>query len=451
GGIVFHDEISRSIDIPVFVLPGHAEWCVTISFVHFGVMRIGCVPEGGGTNVFPLRTSAAMHQAMHCTIDKLGSRVDLVTTQEHGVIPQGRDIIHEFDLGREPKASAEERSAERAGFQAGYGNTQLPPGPVREKQQRFPLDLARPELLDSQFQWGMVIDLSACTGCSACMIACQSENNIPVVGKHEVQRHRELYWIRIDRYFTGPSDEPRIVSQPVACVHCEQAPCEQVCPVNAAVHSTEGLNLQVYNRCIGTRYCSNACPYKVRRFNWFDYNKRRPDELRVPTPFAAGGTSLRDTGVPETLKMQKNPDVTVRMRGVMEKCTYCVQRIERGKYGAKIAAAEVAQGRRVIEASAAYKPEGDPSAYRKPKDPPAAGYDLDARGRVIVPDGVIVPACASACPTRAITFGNTLDPNSRVFELKQAAGEYLLLGELNTKPRTSYLPRVRNPNPELLS
>src|SRR5439155_9156675 len=195
------------------------------------------------------------------------------------------------------------------------------------------------------------------------------------------------------------------------------------------------------NRCIGTRYCSNACPYKVRRFNWFDFNKRRLDELRVPTPFASGGASLGDTGVPETLKMQKNPDVTVRMRGVMEKCTYCVQRIERGKYGAKIAAAKAAWG-----------PDGkQTTAYPKPTDPKAAGYDLDPRGRVIVPDGVIVPACAAACPTRAITFGNTLDPNSRVFELKQAAGEYLLLGELNTKPRTSYLPRVRNPNPELLS
>src|SRR5439155_9785180 len=168
------------LEIPVFVLPGHADWCVTLSFGHFGEMRIGRVPDGGGTNVFPLRTSAAMHQAMHCTIDKLGSRVDLVTTQEHGVIPQGRDIIHEHDVNCEPKASADERSADRAGFQAGYGNTQQLPGPVREKQQRFPLDLARPELLDSQFQWGMVIDLSACTGCSACMIACQSENNIPV-------------------------------------------------------------------------------------------------------------------------------------------------------------------------------------------------------------------------------------------------------------------------------
>jgi molybdopterin-containing oxidoreductase family iron-sulfur binding subunit len=266
-----------------------------------------------------------------------------------------------------------------------------------------------------------------------------------------VARNREMHWIRLDRYFTGPAEDPRVVAQPVACVHCEAAPCEQVCPVNAAVHSPEGLNLQVYNRCIGTRYCSNACPYKVRRFNWFDFNKRRLDELRVPTPFARAGMSLDDTGVPETLKMQKNPDVTVRMRGVMEKCTYCIQRIERGKYGAKIAAAEVAQGRRTIATDTAFKPtDGSTSAYRKPKNPLAAGYDLDAQGRVIVPDGVIVPACEAACPSKAITFGNTLDPASRVAKLKKRESEYLLLGELNTKPRTSYLPRVRNWNKDML-
>jgi molybdopterin-containing oxidoreductase family iron-sulfur binding subunit len=209
--------------------------------------------------------------------------------------------------------------------------------------------------------------------------------------------------------------------------------------VNAAVHSNEGLNLQVYNRCIGTRYCANACPYKVRRFNWFDFNKRHLDELRTPTPFATGGASLKENLLPESLRMQKNPDVTVRMRGVMEKCTYCVQRIERGKAGAKIAAAKAAWG---LDGNT-------PTPYRKPADPMAAGYDLDSKGRVIVPDGVIVTACQSACPSQAITFGNVLDPNSAVYRAKKRAGEYLLLGELNTKPRTSYLPRVRNPNPEM--
>jgi molybdopterin-containing oxidoreductase family iron-sulfur binding subunit len=461
----------RTITVPAFVLPGQADWSVALAFGQYGEMRISRVPQGGGTDVFPLRKSNALHTATGAKLKKTGGKAELVTTQEHGVIPEGRDIVREVDGGPRWKLSPHpfkhdetdshpERVAEshsgshgpvigiapdghitddklKKGFQGGYGNPQQAPAPVKQKQERFPLDLARPELLDSQFQWGMVIDLSACTGCSACVIACQAENNIPVVGKHEVARNREMHWIRLDRYFTGPADEPRIVAQPVACVHCETAPCEQVCPVNAAVHSTEGLNLQVYNRCIGTRYCSNACPYKVRRFNWFDFNKRRLDELRVPTPFASGGTSFSETGVPETLKMQKNPDVTVRMRGVMEKCTYCVQRIERGKYGAKIAAAKAAWG-----------PDGKvASAYPKPASPKTAGYDLDAQGRVIVPDGVIVTACQSACPTRAITFGNALDPTSAVAKLKLKEGEYLLLGELNTKPRTSYLPRVRNRNP----
>jgi len=423
----------RSIEIPVFILPGHADWCVTLPFGHIGEQRIAHIPDGGGTNVFPLRTSAAMHFATGANLEKTGRKADLVTTQEHGIIPEGRDIVRE-QFGRETKEDPR-RHEEREGFQAGYGNKQQPRGPVRERQERFPLDLARPELLDSQFQWGMVIDLNSCTGCSACMVACQAENNIPVVGKHEIKRNRELHWIRLDRYFTGDTDEPRIVSQPVACVHCEQAPCEEVCPVNAAVHSPEGLNLQVYNRCIGTRYCANACPYKVRRFNWFDFNKRHLDELRTATPFAEGGASLTKNLMPETLKMQKNPDVTVRMRGVMEKCTYCIQRVERAKAGAKLAATTAAQR------------EG--TGYVKPKDLRAVGYDLDAEGRVIVPDGMVNTACAEACPSQAITFGNVLDPASRVAKLKKLESEYLLLGELNTKPRTSYLPRLRNPNPEL--
>jgi Fe-S-cluster-containing dehydrogenase component len=452
----------------VFVLPGQAGFSIALPFGQYGEMRIANVPDGGGTNVFPVRTSNGMHTVAGCKLEKTGRTADLVVTQEHGVIPEGRDILREvvFDKYREelkhsghghghethdshgPKIGlpADGHITEddlKRGFQGGYGKEPPPPLPATEKQERFPLDLARPQAFEGQFQWGMVIDLSACTGCSACMVACQAENNIPVVGKQEVKRNRELHWIRIDRYFSSDGRtadaDPRISTQPVACVHCEQAPCEQVCPVNAALHSPEGLNLQVYNRCIGTRYCANACPYKVRRFNWFDFNKRGLNELRTATPFAKGGMSLEANLTPETLKMQKNPDVTVRMRGVMEKCTYCVQRIERGKHGAKIAAAQAAWG----------PDRKTPTPYPKPKDPLAAGYDLDAEGRVIVPDGLIVTACEAACPTKAITFGNVIDPNSRVAKLKKRAGEYLLLGELNTKPRTSYLPRVRNPNPEL--
>ncbi|HVL11903.1 MAG TPA: 4Fe-4S dicluster domain-containing protein, partial [Gemmata sp.] len=486
-GVDYDDRVKLTVngvalDIPVFVLPGQADYSVALAYGQYGEMRIDRVPDGGGTNVFPARKAGGFHTALNCRLERTGKKADLVRTQEHGVIPEGRAIIHETTFAKladdlkhagHDHGHGESHGGDHHGpkigippdghlteddlrkqFQGGYGNPQQPPAPAKEKQERFPLDLARPELLDSQFQWGMTIDLSTCTGCSVCLIACQTENNIPVVGKQEVKRNRELHWIRIDRYFSSDGKtadaEPTIVNQPVACVHCEAAPCEQVCPVNAALHSPEGLNLQVYNRCIGTRYCANACPYKVRRFNWFDFNKRGLDELRTATPFARGGSSFTQNLVPETLRMQKNPDVTVRMRGVMEKCTYCVQRIERGKYGAKIAAAEVADGRRTIEVDAGYKADGPATAYRKPKDPKAAGYDLDAKGRVIVPDGVIVTACQSACPSQAITFGNVLDPNSAVYKAKKREGEYLLLGELNTKPRTSFLPRVRNVNKDMV-
>ncbi len=425
----------RTLDrIPVFVLPGQADNSISVHLGH-GRMPIEHIPSGGGFNVYPLRTTRHLNIATGLTIAPIGERYPLATTQEHGAIPEGRSelIIHELtqesyqEQLRHPHSEHQHGPEEKPSFQAGYPHQET--GPNR----RFPLDLSTPELLDSQHQWGMVIDLNSCTGCSACMVACQSENNVPVVGKPEVIRHREMHWIRVDRYFTtelaGDVDDPMVVTQPLACVHCEQAPCETVCPVNAAVHSPEGLNLQVYNRCIGTRYCGNNCPYKVRRFNWFNYNLRPLDELRE-------GILSDIKEVPATMQMQKNPDVTVRGRGVMEKCTYCVQRIERGKTGAKLAATA--------------------AGYAKPKDAAEArekGYDLvertDGSKGVLVPDGIITPACVQACPAEAITFGNVRDTSSKVYRMKQKAGDFLVLGELNTKPRTSHHPRIRNLNPAM--
>jgi molybdopterin-containing oxidoreductase family iron-sulfur binding subunit len=254
-------------------------------------------------------------------------------------------------------------------------------------------------------QWGMSIDLTKCIGCNACVIACQSENNVPIVGREQVLNSREMHWLRIDRYFQGDEENADIVQQPMACQHCETAPCEQVCPVAATVHTNEGINAMTYNRCIGTRYCANNCPFKVRRFNYFNYNS----DVGV----GYGVDAYQGTIESANRKLQAlvlNPDVTVRGRGVMEKCTYCVQRVEKAK----------------IEA-------------RRDEGP----WEIK--------DGAVVTACQSACPTRAIEFGNIADPDSIVHKKRDDPRAYGLLGQLNVKPRTEYLARVRNPHPRLMS
>lgn len=352
----------REIKAPAMVQPGHADKSVSLS-LGYGRAACGRVGQGVGHSVEPLRTVKGFHIATGANVKKDGGSYQLVTTQEHHSM-EGRAIVLEAAMAtyREHPDTFEHmvHSPARVSMYPGHDYSQ-------------------------GYQWGMAIDLTSCIGCNACVVACQSENNIPVVGKDQVFRGREMHWIRMDRYYTGSEEDPQVVTQPMACQQCENAPCESVCPVAATVHSPEGLNDMAYNRCVGTRYCANNCPYKVRRFNFLNYHK----------------------GLEETTKMVFNPDVTVRMRGVMEKCTYCVQRIQEKKIEAK------AQGRRTLK------------------------------------DGEVVTACQQACPAEAIAFGNINDPESKVAKLKKQQRDYELLEELNTRPRTTYLAKLRNPNPEL--
>jgi molybdopterin-containing oxidoreductase family iron-sulfur binding subunit len=320
------------------------------------------VANGLGFNAYALRTSNALWNAAGVEIKRVAGGYEFATTQH--------------------TQTMEERDPFRVATIDEYHSH---PEFARPPDQRvFPDQTLFPMWRYPNKKWGMSIDLTACIGCNACMVACQAENNIPVVGKEEVAKGRHMNWIRVDRYFSGAVDEPEMYFQPVPCMHCEDAPCELVCPVAATVHSGEGLNEMVYNRCVGTRYCSNNCPYKVRRFNFFLYSDWYTQSLY---------------GV-------RNPDVSVRSRGVMEKCSYCVQRIS----AAKITAEK--------------------------QDRP-------------IRDGEIVTACQQACPGRAIVFGDLNDPNSEVSRRKGQRRDYGLLEELNTHPRTTYLARLRNPNSEI--
>jgi molybdopterin-containing oxidoreductase family iron-sulfur binding subunit len=329
----------------------------------YGRTRAGTVGNGVGFDAYALRTSDALWGGAGLEMEKVGPRHDLVTTQHHWEM-EGREEVRVgtlADFQKDPHAIAK--------------SAQPPP---REDESLYP------KISYDSHAWGLVIDLNTCIGCGVCTIACQAENNVPVVGKEQVARNREMHWIRIDRYFDGDRANPRILHQPVPCMHCEDAPCELVCPVAATVHSSEGLNQMIYNRCIGTRYCSNNCPYKVRRFNFLEYDA---DQFEQPA----------------TRKLMRNPNVTVRSRGVMEKCTYCIQRIN------------------------------------------AAKIEAEKAGRAIG-DGEITPACALACPSEAIVFGDLNDEHSRVARLKASPLNYGLLAELNTRPRTTYLAKLRNPN-----
>jgi molybdopterin-containing oxidoreductase family iron-sulfur binding subunit len=351
----------RTVKGSVWITPGEPDDTVTIH-LGYGRENAGVVGNGAGFDAYLIRTSDALWFGNNVELHPTGDTYPLATAQMHKSM-EGRDLIISKPVEQ-------------------YRNN---PNFIQETHSEpKPEETLYPQWSYTGYNWGMSIDLTACVNCSACVIACQAENNIPVVGKEQQLLNREMHWLRVDVYYTGDWDHPSALYQPVPCMHCEDAPCEVVCPVQATLHSADGLNDMVYNRCVGTRFCSNNCPYKVRRFNFLLYSDWYTEQL----------------------KLQKNPDVTVRSRGVIEKCTYCVQRIREAEIRSQ-----------------------DQDRY--------------------IRDGEVKTACQQVCPTNAIIFGDMNNPVNHVARLKREKLNYSLLGELNTRPHTTYLAELRNPNPEL--
>jgi MoCo/4Fe-4S cofactor protein with predicted Tat translocation signal len=440
----------RKMELPVFIAPGQADPTLTIALgwgrtaprltkadrdVVTPPLRVA---DGAGFNAYQLRTSTTPGFVTGVTVKKIEKTYPLAITQEHNSM-EGRGLVREAPLDKyhddpafvqEIGTDADVPQGQLKGYQnyeSGYDN---PP-------------LNSPYHQPDRPAWGMVIDLNTCVGCNACVVACQAENNIPIVGKFQVIRGREMHWIRLDRYFASDNpaqpdatsdqqltnsdylDDPQMLIQPMACQQCENAPCEPVCPVNATVHNEEGLNVMAYNRCIGTRYCANNCPYKARRFNFFNYNDRPIQNVKLPVlgvtnelflgPLAGRDGPLTYKGSPESIMLQKNPNVSVRIRGVMEKCTYCVQRIEEAK---------ITQLRH-------------------------SNNDGAGSGDITLPTDSFKVACQQVCPAEAIIFGNLNDEASKVTIAKKDDRNYGVLAYLGVRPRTSFLGRVRNPNPAM--
>ena len=387
----------KSVTLPALIIPGMHPNVIALA-VGYGRKSnddsktgdyIGKAAIGSGQNVYPFASYNGTnidYYASSVTVEKTGDTYPIAQSQVHNVT-EGRPVIRETTLAKfiaDPKEMGKEEDEDLKNFGDDY---------VKDAT-------IYPYYDKPGIKWGMSIDLNTCTGCSACVIACHAENNIPVVGKHEVARFHDMHWLRIDRYFAGDPENPEIIFQPMLCQHCDNAPCENVCPVSATNHSSEGLNQMAYNRCIGTRYCANNCPYKVRRFNWHDYTGADsfPDNQRG---IISDVTMMMND---DLSRMVLNPDVVVRSRGVMEKCTFCVQRLQEGKLNAK-------------------------------------------KENRVVTDGEIQTACMQACPTNAIVFGNVNDRESKVFKIRneeQKERRFYVLEQLHTLSNVNYLAKIRN-------